>query len=139
LSKKQLSKLSSNRAVSFDFSNEYSDTLEDYEPALLDKDREHLLSSHSLLLTSGDRLLNSERLALETESIGLDILEELHSQREGLERTTRLLDDTNLHLSQSDRLTRSMWRRAIASKILWYLVAFALVTIILLVIVINVT
>jgi vesicle transport through interaction with t-SNAREs protein 1 len=46
-----------------------------------------MLETSSIVEATSDRLTNTHRVALETEQIGTNILEDLHGQKEQLKRT----------------------------------------------------
>ncbi|XP_023807473.1 vesicle transport through interaction with t-SNAREs homolog 1B isoform X2 [Oryzias latipes] len=85
----------------------------------------HLQSQRSLLLQGTDYLNNatqsierSQRIAVETEQIGTDIIEELGGQREQLDRTRDRLVNTGENLSRSRKVLRAMSRRLMTNKLL---------------------
>ncbi|XP_061599360.1 vesicle transport through interaction with t-SNAREs homolog 1B [Cololabis saira] len=85
----------------------------------------HLQSQRALLLQGTDSLSNasqsierSQRLAVETEHIGTDIIEELGEQREQLDRTRDRMVNTGENLTRSRKILRSMSRRLMTNKLL---------------------
>ncbi|XP_048842367.1 vesicle transport through interaction with t-SNAREs homolog 1B [Brienomyrus brachyistius] len=82
--------------------------------------------SHRALLLQGTETLHratqsierSQRIAVETENIGNDIIEELGEQREQLDRTRDRLVHTGENLSRSRKILRSMSRRLMTNKLL---------------------
>ncbi|XP_037097297.1 vesicle transport through interaction with t-SNAREs homolog 1B [Syngnathus acus] len=82
-------------------------------------------SQRALLLQGTESLNNtsqsierSQRLAIETENIGTDIIEELGGQREQLDRTKDRLVNTGENLSRTRKILRSMSRRLMTNKLL---------------------
>ncbi|XP_060938590.1 vesicle transport through interaction with t-SNAREs homolog 1B [Limanda limanda] len=85
----------------------------------------HLQSQRTLLLQGTECLNNasqsierSQRIAVETENIGADIIEELGEQREQLDRTRSRLVTTGENLSRSRKILRAMSRRLMTNKLL---------------------
>ncbi|TNN64152.1 Vesicle transport through interaction with t-SNAREs 1B [Liparis tanakae] len=85
----------------------------------------HVQSQRALLLHGTDALNNasqsierSQRIAVETDQIGTDIIEELGGQREQLDRTRNRLADTGENLSRSRKILRAMSRRLVTNKLL---------------------
>lgn len=85
----------------------------------------HLQSQRALLLQGTESLNNasqsierSQRIAVETEQIGTDIIEELGEQREQLDRARDRLVDTGENLSRSRKILRTMSRRLMTNKLL---------------------
>ena len=73
--------------------------------------RQQLLSGTQSLERSSQRLLDSERIARETESIGAGILGDLGRQREQIEHTHNTLDEGERYLDRSIKTLRGMARR----------------------------
>lgn len=85
----------------------------------------HLQSQRALLLqgteslnTASQSIERSHRIAVETEQIGTDIIEELGEQREQLDRTRNRLVNTGENLSRSRKILRAMSRRLVTNKLL---------------------
>lgn len=85
----------------------------------------HQQSQRALLLQGTESLNNatqsierSQRIAVETENIGTDIIEELGEQREQLDRTRNRLVNTGENLSRSRKILRAMARRLVTNKLL---------------------
>lgn len=85
----------------------------------------HAQSQRALLLQGTESLNNatqsierSQRIAIETEQIGTDIIEELGEQREQLDRTRDRLENTGQNLSRSRKILRTMARRLVTNKLL---------------------
>ncbi|RVE57561.1 hypothetical protein OJAV_G00217480 [Oryzias javanicus] len=85
----------------------------------------HLQSQRALLLQGTESLNNatqsierSQRIAVETEQIGTDIIEELGGQREQLDRARDRLVNTGENLSRSRKVLRAMSRRLMTNKLL---------------------
>ncbi|THV08667.1 vesicle transport v-snare protein vti1 [Dendrothele bispora CBS 962.96] len=74
-------------------------------------DRSRLLAGNALLEDGTKRLQDSQRLALETESQGTDILMNLRTQREQIENSRNTLDVANNSISRASNTLTSMIRR----------------------------
>ncbi|XP_053476231.1 vesicle transport through interaction with t-SNAREs homolog 1B [Ictalurus furcatus] len=82
-------------------------------------------AQRALLIQGSDSLNNatqsiarSHRIAVETEHIGTDIIEELGQQREQLDRTRDRLVHTGENLSRSRKIIRTMSRKVMTNKLL---------------------
>uniref|UniRef100_A0A8C1TAD9 Vesicle transport through interaction with t-SNAREs 1B n=1 Tax=Cyprinus carpio TaxID=7962 RepID=A0A8C1TAD9_CYPCA len=85
----------------------------------------HLQSQRALLIQGTESLNNasksierSQRIAVETDQIGTDIIEELGEQRDQLDRTRDRLIHTGENLSRSRKILRAMSRRLVTNKLL---------------------
>eukprot|EP01135_Chromosphaera_perkinsii_P003977 Nk52_evm20s265 gene=Nk52_evmTU20s265 len=78
--------------------------------------RQRLLRSHDTVNRTSERLENSHRIALESESIGVGVLNELSTQRETIIRTRDHLGDTDQNLGRSGRILRTMSRRVVTDR-----------------------
>jgi vesicle transport through interaction with t-SNAREs 1 len=73
--------------------------------------RQQLLSGTERLGRSSQRLQESQRIALETESIGAGTLADLHQQRAVIENTHRNLQQSEGYVDRSVKTLRGMARR----------------------------
>ena len=73
--------------------------------------RQQLLSGTERLGRSGERLRESQRIALETEAIGAGTLADLHQQRNVIENTHRNLQQSEGYVDRSVKTLRGMARR----------------------------
>jgi vesicle transport through interaction with t-SNAREs 1 len=89
------------------FGERYTD---DPQDAALEQ-RQQLLSGTERLGRSGERLRESQRLALETEQIGTNTLADLHQQRNVIENTHRNLLQSEGYVDRSVKTLRGMARR----------------------------
>lgn len=105
-SRRKLTSLSSNRAALF--GSRYTD-----EPSgdINLEQRQQLLSGTERLDRSTQRLLSSQRLANETESIGAETLADLHRQGEVIRHTHDTLLDSENYVDRSVKTLRGMARR----------------------------
>ncbi|KAJ7534750.1 hypothetical protein O6H91_12G002300 [Diphasiastrum complanatum] len=78
--------------------------------------RGRLLVSTERLNKSGDRIKDSKRVLLETEELGVSILQDLHQQRQTLLHSTDTLHGVDDNISKSRRLLTSMTRRMMRNK-----------------------
>lgn len=91
------------------FGDRYTD-----EPGPVDaqlEQRQQLLSGTERLGRSSERLKESQRVALETESNGAGILADLHQQRAVIENTHRNLQQSESYVDRSVKTLRGMSRR----------------------------
>lgn len=96
--------------------------------------RQQLLSNHSILQGTGDRLRDATRIATETEGIGSTIMNDLRSQRETLENARQTLFTADSYVDKSIRTLKTMSRRLVANKFISYAIIAVLILLILLVI-----
>ncbi|KAI9304487.1 snare region anchored in the vesicle membrane C-terminus-domain-containing protein [Cunninghamella echinulata] len=82
----------------------------DLDASVIDQ-RQRLLNGTERLGESSRRLEGSHRLALETESIGVNILNTLKGQRETLVRTRDTLGEADSYIDKSSRTLKVMARR----------------------------
>jgi len=73
--------------------------------------RQQLLSGTERLGRSGERLRESQRIALETEQIGASTLADLHQQRNVIENSHRNLLQSEGYVDRSVKTLRGMARR----------------------------
>lgn len=102
---RKLKSLSSDRQALF--GDRYTDEPHD---AQLEQ-RQQLLSGTERLGRSGERLRESQRIALETESIGAGTLADLHQQRNVIENTHKNLQQSEGYVDRSVKTLRGMARR----------------------------
>lgn len=104
-----------------------------------EEQRQTLLDNTQKLERTGNRLSQGVKVALETEEIGAQILNDLHSQRQTLNRARGRLHDTDADLDQSSRVLNTMIRRALQNKFVLYVVGGIIVFVILIAIYIGIT
>ncbi|KAK5062931.1 hypothetical protein LTR84_005007 [Exophiala bonariae] len=93
------------------FGDRYTDDPEAGPRDLQLEQRQQLLSGTERLGRSGDRLRESQRIALETEQIGASTLADLHQQRNVIENTHRNLLQSEGYVDRSVKTLRGMARR----------------------------
>lgn len=114
----------------------YRDSEDDLEAGpggIHDDQRRQLLQNNSSLDRSSQRLRDSQRIALETENIGGNILNDLRSQREQISGSRNTLQTADNYVDKSIRTLKSMSRRMTANKFISYGIIGVLVLLILLV------
>lgn len=84
--------------------------------------RNTVLEGRQALLRTAESLERSQRTAVETEEIGASIVVDLGTQRETLERARGNLHNTDEHLTQSQKLINSMYRRVFTNKFILILI-----------------
>uniref|UniRef100_A0A8C8LLZ4 t-SNARE coiled-coil homology domain-containing protein n=2 Tax=Oncorhynchus TaxID=8016 RepID=A0A8C8LLZ4_ONCTS len=98
----------------------------------LSEERAHLLDNTEKLERSSRRLEAGYQIAVETEQVGQEILANLHSDREKIQRSRDRLRETDANLGKSSRILTGMLRRIIQNRVLVFVLgATILLTIIL--------
>ncbi|RVE59689.1 hypothetical protein OJAV_G00190960 [Oryzias javanicus] len=98
----------------------------------LREERAHLLDNTERLERSSRRLEAGYQIAVETEQVGQEILSNLHSDREKIQKARERLRETDANLGKSSRILTGMLRRIIQNRILVFMLgAIILLTIIL--------
>jgi len=92
------------------FGDRYTDDPSNPHDVQLEQ-RQQLLSGTERLGRSSERLRESQRIALETESIGAGTLADLHQQRNVIENTHRNLQQSEGYVDRSVKTLRGMARR----------------------------
>jgi vesicle transport through interaction with t-SNAREs 1 len=105
---RKLKSLSSDRKALF--GDRYTDDPSSGADPQLEQ-RQQLLSGTERLGRSGERLRESQRIALETEAIGTGTLADLHQQRNVIENTHRNLQQSEGYVDRSVKTLRGMARR----------------------------
>ncbi|KAI5950197.1 vti1 [Candida margitis] len=98
-----------------------------------DSQRKQLLNNQSSLERSSQRLQDSQRIALETENIGGNILNDLRSQREQIGGARNTLMQADSYVDRSIQTLKSMGRRLTANKFISYAIIAVLILLIFLV------
>ncbi|KAM9325258.1 vesicle transport through interaction with t-SNAREs homolog 1A isoform 1-T1 [Gastrophryne carolinensis] len=84
----------------------------------LQEERAHLLDNTERLERSSRRLEAGYQIAVETEQIGQNILENLSQDREKIQRARERLRETDTNLGKSSRILTGMLRRIIQNRLL---------------------
>ncbi|CAO1620491.1 unnamed protein product [Sympodiomycopsis kandeliae] len=95
--------------------------------------RQRLLKGTNTLQDGTRRLEESNRIALETEDLGADILRDLRGQREQIEHSRDTLRGADENLDRSSKTLTQMIRRAKQQKVVMYGIITVLVLLILLI------
>ncbi|CAL8282106.1 unnamed protein product [Merluccius merluccius] len=98
----------------------------------LREERAHLLDNTEKLERSSRRLEAGYQIAVETEQIGQEMLSNLNTDREKIQRARERLRETDANLGKSSRILTGMLRRIIQNRFLVFILgAIILITIIL--------
>uniref|UniRef100_A0A3Q3MBN1 Vesicle transport through interaction with t-SNAREs 1A n=1 Tax=Mastacembelus armatus TaxID=205130 RepID=A0A3Q3MBN1_9TELE len=84
----------------------------------LREERAHLLDNTEKLERSSRRLEAGYQIAVETEQVGQEILTNLHSDREKIQRARERLRETDANLGKSSRVLTGMLRRELMPIVL---------------------
>ncbi|KAG2714232.1 hypothetical protein I3843_03G020200 [Carya illinoinensis] len=94
--------------------------------------RTRLMMSTERLGKSGDRIKESRRTILETEELGVSILQDLHSQRQSLLHAHNTLHGVDDNIGKSKRILTAMSRRMAKNKwIIGIIIAVLVIAVIL--------
>ncbi|XP_023169954.1 vesicle transport through interaction with t-SNAREs homolog 1A [Drosophila hydei] len=92
-----------------------------YEDVAITNDqRQRLLDNSERIERTGNRLNEGYRVAIETEALGAQVLNDLHHQRETLQGARARLMETNADLGRASRTLNSMMLRALREKVVLY-------------------
>ncbi|EDV96061.1 vesicle transport through interaction with t-SNAREs homolog 1A [Drosophila grimshawi] len=92
-----------------------------YEDVSISNDqRQRLLDNSERIERTGNRLTEGYRVALETEAMGAQVLNDLHHQRETLHGARARLRETNAELGRASRTLNTMMLRALREKVVLY-------------------
>ncbi|KAG7699312.1 hypothetical protein KL930_004664 [Ogataea haglerorum] len=97
--------------------------------------RQKLLNSHSSIDRSTQRLNDATRTALETETVGTGILDNLRSQREQILNARETLTEADTYVDRSLATLKTMTRRLATNKIITYGIIAVLIMLIFLTII----
>ncbi|XP_030796760.1 vesicle transport through interaction with t-SNAREs homolog 1A isoform X2 [Rhinopithecus roxellana] len=100
--------------------------------------RAHLLDNTERLERSSRRLEAGYQIAVETEQIGQEMLENLSHDREKIQRARERLRETDANLGKSSRILTGMLRRIIQNRILLVILGIVVVITILMAITFSV-
>uniref|UniRef100_A0A8C5TCK6 Vesicle transport through interaction with t-SNAREs homolog 1A n=1 Tax=Malurus cyaneus samueli TaxID=2593467 RepID=A0A8C5TCK6_9PASS len=89
--------------------------------------RAHLLDNTERLERSSRRLEAGYQIAVETEQIGQEMLENLSHDREKIQRARERLRETDANLGKSSRILTGMLRRIIQNRILIVILAVIII------------
>jgi len=100
------------------------------EPYGATSDRTRLLSGTSLLEDGSRRLKESQRIALETEDQGADILMNLRQQREQIENSRSILHTADSSIDRASGTLKKMVRRMYQQRVITAIIIVVLVLLI---------
>ncbi|RUS21663.1 t-SNARE [Endogone sp. FLAS-F59071] len=106
---------------------------DDLDVSTMDQ-RARLLSGTDRLAQSSQRLQESHRIALETESVGVNILGTLRGQREQIISTRNALADADSYIDKASKTLKGMARRMATNRMISAAIILVLVALIILVI-----
>lgn len=96
--------------------------------------RARLLDNTERLERTGRQLEEGYKMCVETEQIGVDIMNNLHRDREVMERARERTRGTDKNLTKSSRILTGMMRRIIQNRIIMAIICLAILGVIGLVI-----
>jgi vesicle transport through interaction with t-SNAREs protein 1 len=99
--------------------------------------RDRLLSANDKLKQTGDRIKEGKKTLLETEELGVSILQDLHKQRETIVHTRETLHGADDNIGKSRRILASMAKRALQNKVMLGAVIGILIMCIFLIVVVK--
>ncbi|KAK8746605.1 hypothetical protein OTU49_017101, partial [Cherax quadricarinatus] len=85
-----------------------------------EEQRQSLLDNTETLERTSVRLSQGHKIALETEHIGAQILNDLYSQRQTISHAQERLRETDADLDQSSRVLNTMLRRVLQNRFILY-------------------
>ncbi|XP_030570661.1 vesicle transport through interaction with t-SNAREs homolog 1A [Drosophila novamexicana] len=92
-----------------------------YEDVGISNDqRQRLLDNSERIERTGNRLTEGYRVAVETEALGAQVLNDLHHQRETLQGARARLRETNADIGRASRTLNTMMLRALREKVVLY-------------------
>lgn len=80
--------------------------------------REQLLSATDRVRATGDRIKQGKQVLLETEELGVSILQDLHKQRETIIHARENLHEADDNVGRARRVLTTMSRRAVTNKLI---------------------
>ncbi|KAM6951226.1 vesicle transport through interaction with t-SNAREs homolog 1A isoform 1-T1 [Aplochiton taeniatus] len=103
----------------------------------LREERAHLLDNTEKLERSSRRLEAGYQIAVETEQVGQEILSNLSTDREKIQKARERLRETDANLGKSSRILTGMLRRIIQNRVLVFILGAIIVLTIVLAIYFN--
>lgn len=97
-------------------------SMEDFDIEIAEDQKRRLLDNSDRLERTGNQIQNAYRMTIESEEIGSQVLSNLSTQRETIQRGRSRLRDTNADLGRSGRLMNMMILRSIRDKFALYLI-----------------
>lgn len=94
--------------------------------------RQRLLDNTESLERTSRRLDHGYKITLETEQLGAQIMEDLHSQRQTISRSRQRMEEMDTNLGKSSRVLSGMMRRIIQNRLLLLVICAILLIVIIL-------
>jgi vesicle transport through interaction with t-SNAREs protein 1 len=94
--------------------------LDDLNAPTSSSQRERILQATSRLDQTGDRIREGKRTLLDTEELGVSILQDLHRQRDVISSARETIHGADDTLSKSRKILSNMGRRILQNKLLMY-------------------
>ena len=82
--------------------------------------RDRMAQATQQLDRTGDRIRDGKRTLLETEDLGVSILQDLHRQRETIVSAREHIHGADDNIGRSRKILQAMGRRAMANKAMLY-------------------
>lgn len=82
--------------------------------------RDRMMHATQTLDRTGDRIRDGKRTLLETEDLGVSILQDLHRQRETITSAREHIHGADDNIGRSRKILQAMGRRALANKAMLY-------------------
>lgn len=95
--------------------------------------RDRLLGGTQRLQDSSRRLEEANRMALDTETLGIGILGDLRAQREQIQHTRSTLNEADSYVDRAQRTLKGMARRMVTNRLISIAIILVLVALIILV------
>lgn len=111
------SSASSNRSQLFARSNQ-TDGAALSSSGMVTNNRGKLLQMNETIDRTTETVYRTQQIAAETDQVGIAVVDELGTQREALIRTKERLVDTDVNLTRSRKILRSMYRRVMTNKLI---------------------
>ncbi|GFR98688.1 vesicle transport through interaction with t-SNAREs-like protein 1B, partial [Elysia marginata] len=90
----------------------------DRNERLESSNRAKLFQGHQSLQRTSESIARSHQIAAETDQIGVEIIDELGTQRETIIRARDRLEETDVNLGRSRGILKSMARRVTTDKLI---------------------
>lgn len=104
-----------------------SSSIDDFDIGIGEDQKRKLLDNSERLERTGNQLQDGYRIAVETEEIGAQVLSNLSSQREQIQRSRNRLRETQADLGRSSRVMNTMIMRSIRDKFVLYIIGVVFV------------
>ncbi|XP_065834123.1 vesicle transport through interaction with t-SNAREs homolog 1A-like isoform X2 [Oscarella lobularis] len=119
------------RIAMYDYHQGRDELLGPDDPHHSEDQRAKLLDNTETLNKGSRRLEEGYKMALETEQIGAQIMDDLSRDRETIIRARERLKDTDGNLSKSSRVLRNMMRRVVQNRVVVAIIVLVLLAVII--------